>query len=202
MQMVKLRRSGLEALKLTLNCILESHAGSVASVGERNWKGTYTSYAMFSMDIILALPGRVGGDWDVERGRCSLFKGEDIRITTDGLQQFRQVSFRPVGLRSPPVGNWGLSDGSPEPVLRRTNGGRGQRSSTHRVHPPLRIGCHIEAHRGVYICSLETVPSPRDLPAKEVPHVEIFTTGRDLAAMASLGVDRRRQPHIRLPSLP
>lgn len=53
--MVKLRRSGLEALKLTLNCILESHAGSAASVGKRNWKGTYTSYAMFSMDIILTL---------------------------------------------------------------------------------------------------------------------------------------------------
>lgn len=64
----------------------------------------------------------------MERGCCSLFKGEDIRITTDGLQQFRQMSSRFVGLRSPPVGNWGLSDGSPEPVLRRTNGDRGQRS--------------------------------------------------------------------------
>lgn len=58
--MVKLRRSGLEALKLTLNCILESHAGSAASVGERNWKGTYTSYAMFSMDIILTVRGGLG----------------------------------------------------------------------------------------------------------------------------------------------
>lgn len=86
----------------------------------------------------------------MERGCCSLFKGEDIRITTDGLQQFRQMSSRFVGLRSPPVGNWGLSDGSPEPVLRRTNGDRGQRSPTYRVHPPLRIGCHIEAHKEVY----------------------------------------------------
>ena len=37
--MVKLRRSGLEALKLTLNCILESHAGSAASVGGKKLEG-------------------------------------------------------------------------------------------------------------------------------------------------------------------
>lgn len=29
-----------------------------------------------------------------------------IRITTDGLQQFKYVSSQFVGLRSPPVGNW------------------------------------------------------------------------------------------------
>ena len=73
--MVKLRRSGLEALKLTLNCILESHAGSAASVGERNWKGTYTSYAMFSMDIILTLGEGGTGTWN---GAVAPFSREKI----------------------------------------------------------------------------------------------------------------------------
>jgi hypothetical protein len=134
--MAKFRRSGLELLKLGLNCVLDSHVGPVASTVGINWKGVYTSCAMSAMDIISMSPGRGRGEGgaDVERGCRSLFKGEDIKIKIDGSQRLRYVSSQFFWLRSLPVFIrhslmksrnlcWGV----------RLNGlrGRGLRSTTH-----------------------------------------------------------------------
>ena len=74
--MIRLRRLGLETLKLTLNFVLDSHVGSVASTVERNWKEAYTSYAMSPMDIISVLPGR--GGTEVWSGVVTPFSREKI----------------------------------------------------------------------------------------------------------------------------
>lgn len=103
--MVELRQWRLEVLKLTLNCILDSHVRSVASTVEKKWKGAYPLYAMASMDMISVLLGRGGtGMWNGVVAPFSREKILRLQPTARNGSKFQYVSPQFVGLCSPPAG--------------------------------------------------------------------------------------------------